>query len=330
MNIKHLGDWMKILFMLGVLCSLLLQPITHVLAQEYPTKPVKLVLPFPTGGTFFVGQLLAEGLSESLGQPVVIENKPGAGGLVAMEYAAKAAPDGYTLFVTSPTLTITPIIKKNLKFDPLKDLMPISMVAAIPNVMVVNPQVNANTFNEFIQLARNAPGKLTYGTGGPGASNNFATEQFLSIAKIKVLPIPYQSASHAVTNLVGGQIDMVIGGLPTSAPLVVGKQLKALALFTTHRSPLLPDVPTVVELGLPELVTDTWYGLLAPKGTNPQIIERLNREITKIMKTNETKVRLEKQGVTPLWSSTAEFADFIKNDYEKWSKLASTNNMKFN
>ena len=225
---------------------------------------------------------------------------------------------------------ITPIIKKNLKFDPLKDLMPISMVAAIPNVMVVNPQVNANTFNEFIQLARNAPGKLTYGTGGPGASNNFATEQFLSIAKIKVLPIPYQSASHAVTNLVGGQIDMVIGGLPTSAPLVVGKQLKALALFTTHRSPLLPDVPTVVELGLPELVTDTWYGLLAPKGTNPQIIERLNREITKIMKTNETKVRLEKQGVTPLWSSTAEFADFIKNDYEKWSKLASTNNMKFN
>ena len=321
---------MKALSVLLFFLMSLSQFIATVQAQDYPVRPVKLVLPFPTGGTFFVGQLLAEGLSESLGQPVVIENKPGAGGLVAMEYASKATPDGYTLFVTSPTLTITPIIKKNLKFDPLKDLIPISMVAAIPNVMVINPQVNANTFHEFIQLAKNSPGKLTYGTGGPGASNNFATEQLLAIAKIKVIAIPYQSASHAVTNLVGGQIDMVIGGLPTSAPLVLGKQLKALAVFGAHRSPLLPDVPPVVELGMPELVTDTWYGLMAPKGTNPQIIERLNREITKIMKTNETKVRLEKQGVFPLWSTTAEFAEFIKNDYEKWSKLAITNNMKFN
>jgi len=298
-------------------------------AQEYPNKTVKLVLPFPTGGTFFVGQLLAEGLTEALGQPVVVENKPGGGGRVGMEYVAHSAPDGYTLFVTSPTLTISPIINKNMKFDPLKDLIPISMVASIPNVMVINPNVNANNFQEFIQLAKSAPGKLTYGTGGAGASNNFATEQFLAVAKIKILPIPYQSASHAVTNLVGGQIDMVIGGVPTSAPLVNGKQLRALAVLTTQRTPLLPDTPTVVELGMPELVTDTWYGLMAPKGVSPQIIERLNREITKIMKTNETKVRLEKQGVTPLWSTTAEFAEFIKNDYEKWSKLAATNHMKF-
>jgi len=202
-------------------------------------------------------------------------------------------------------------------------------VASIPNVMVVNPQVNANTLQEFIQLAKNSPGKLTYGTGGAGASNNFATEQFLSVAKIKILPIQYQSASHAVTNLVGGQIDMVIGGLPTSAPLVVGKQLRALAVLMSQRSPMLPDVPTVVELGMPELVMDTWYGLMAPKGTSPRIIEQLNREITKIMKTNETKVRLEKLGITPLWSSTAEFAEFIKNDYDKWSKLAVANHMKF-
>jgi tripartite-type tricarboxylate transporter receptor subunit TctC len=298
-------------------------------AQDYPSRPIRLVLPFPTGGTFFVGQLLSERLPEALGQPVVIENKPGAGGSLAMEAVAKAAPDGYTLFVTSPTLTITPIVQRNLRFNPMTDLGPVALVATVPNVMVINPKVPARTFREFVELARAQPGKLTYGTGGAGASNHFASEQFKVLAGLDILHIPYQSATHAVTNLVGGQIDMVIGGLPTSAPLVQDGRLRALAVLTRQRHPLLPDVPTVLEVGMPELVVDTWYGVLAPAGTRPEIVERLHREITKIVRSPETLARMNKAGIDPLFSTQAEFAAFVKNDHDKWVRVSRAARLKF-
>jgi tripartite-type tricarboxylate transporter receptor subunit TctC len=298
-------------------------------AQDYPSRPIRLVLPFPTGGTFFVGQLLSERLPEALGQPVVIENKPGAGGSLAMEAVAKAAPDGYTLFVTSPTLTITPIVQRNLRFNPMTDLVPVALVATVPNVMVINPKVPARTFREFVELARAQPGKLTYGTGGAGASNHFASEQFKVLAGLDILHIPYQSATHAVTNLVGGQIDMVIGGLPTSAPLVQDGRLRALAVLTRQRHPLLPDVPTVLEVGMPELVVDTWYGVLAPAGTRPEIVERLHREITKIVRSPETLARMNKAGIDPLFSTQAEFAAFVKNDHDKWVRVSRAARLKF-
>lgn len=308
---------------LGVLASL------GVAAQDYPTKPIKILLPFPTGGTFFVGQLLSEKLPEVLGQPVVVESKPGAGGSLAMEALSKAAPDGHTLMVTSPTFTITPIVQPKLRFNPITELVPVALVASVPNVMVIHPKVPAKNFKEFVELARSQPGKYTYGTGGAGASNHFATEQFKMLAHVDLLHIPYQSATHAVTNLVGGQIDMVIGGLPTSAPLIHGGQLRALAVFMNKRSPLLPDVPTVVELGMPELVVDTWYGVLAPAGTRPEILERINREITRIVKAPETQQRMIKAGIDPLWSTQAEFAAFVKADYEKWAKVTRTARLKF-
>jgi tripartite-type tricarboxylate transporter receptor subunit TctC len=298
-------------------------------AQDYPTKTVKLVLPFPTGGTFFVGQLLADELGKVLGRPVIIENKPGGGGSLAMEMVANAPPDGHTLLVSSPTLTITPIVRKKLRFDPLRGLVPIAMVAAVPNVMVVNPKVPANSMKELVALAKSQPGKLTYGTGGAGASNHFASEQFKMLAGVDLLHIPYQSATHAVTNLVGGQIDMVIGGLPTSAPLVKAGQLRAVAVLMDKRSPLLPDVPTVVELGMPDLVINTWYGVLAPAGTPPAIIERLNREITKIVNAPGMSQRFAKAGVDPLVATPAEFAKFVQSDYQKWLNVANTANLTF-
>jgi len=302
---------------------------SQVWAQAYPQKPIKLILPFPTGGTFLVGQLLSEKLPALIGQPVIIENHPGAGGSIAMELASKALPDGYTLFVTSPTLTITPIVQKKLRFNPLKDLIPVAKVASVANVFVIHAKLPFKTFGEIVEFAKANPGKLTYGTGGPGASNHFATEQFLALTNTQMLHIPYQSATHAITNVVGGQIDLVIGGLPTSAPLVKGGQLRALAVLTQKRNPILPDVPTVVELGFPELVVDTWYGVMAPFGTNPQIIEMLNREITKITKSTEIAERFAKSGTEPLWSTPHEFASFIQSDYAKWLKLSQTNKMKF-
>ncbi|MEN9418058.1 MAG: hypothetical protein RI988_1678 [Pseudomonadota bacterium] len=298
-------------------------------AQDYPSRPIKLVLPFPTGGTFFVGQLLSEKLPEVLGQPVVIENKPGAGGSLAMESVVRAPPDGHTLFVTSPTLTITPIVQKNLRFNPMTELVPVALVAAVPNVMVIHPKVPARSFKEFVELTRASPGKYTYGTGGAGASNHFASEQFKMLAGADILHIPYQSATHAVTNLVGGQIDMVIGGLPTSAPLVQDGRLRALAVLTKQRHPLLPDVPTVVEVGMPELVVDTWYGVLAPAGTRPEIVERLHREITKIVRAPEIQQRMAKAGIDPLWSTQSEFAAFVKADHEKWVRVTRTARLKF-
>jgi len=309
------------------LCLAFAAPFAH--AQDYPSRPIRLVLPFPTGGTFFVGQLLAERLPEVLGQPVVIENKPGAGGSLAMEAVAKAAPDGHTLFVTSPTLTITPIVQRNLRFNPMTDLVPVALVATVPNVMVIHPKVAARSFREFVELARAQPGKLTYGTGGAGASNHFASEQFKMLAGVDLLHIPYQSATHAVTNLVGGQIDMVIGGLPTSVPLVQDGRLRALAVLTRQRHPLMPEVPSVVELGMPELVVDTWYGVLAPAGTRPEIVERLHREITKIVRAPDTQARMTKAGIDPLYSTQAEFAAFVKSDHDKWVRVTRAARLKF-
>lgn len=298
-------------------------------AQNYPSKTIRLILPFPAGNNYLIGQFLAEKLTEALGQPTIIESKAGGGGSVAIEMVAKSVPDGYTLLVTSPTLTISPIINSKFKINPLKDLIPIAIVGSIPNIFVVSPSSPVKNFKEFLEFAKLRPGQLTYGTGGIGSSNHFAVELLKITTGIDLLHIPYQSTTAALTNVIGGQIDLIIGGLPASVPLIKSGQLRPIAILTQQRSPLLPDVPTIAELGYPELVVDTWYGVLAPVGTKPEIIEKLHQEIVKITKSSDTKQRFAKAGIDPVNLNMQEFTMFLKNDYEKWLRVKNTAQLKF-
>ncbi|MDX3905167.1 MAG: tripartite tricarboxylate transporter substrate-binding protein [Pigmentiphaga sp.] len=291
---------------------------------NYPVKPVKLVLPFPTGATFVVGQMLAETMTRELGEAVVIENKSGAGGRIAMEHVARAPADGYTLLLASPTLTITPAINQNLRFDPLADLAPVAKVAEVPNVFVVNPQKFGQADFDALrkQLAAH-PGKFSYGSGGAGSSNHLAFEKFKALTGTDILHVPYQGASQAVTSAVGGQIDMVINGLPNSAPLIKGQQLKAMFVLTRERQPLLPDVPSAVEVGLPDMVVTTWYGVLAPKGTPAAIVDKLARAIKQGLSAPEVRRRLADNGIDYVYSGPGEFSAFIKDDYAGWKKVVA-------
>ena len=298
-------------------------------AQNYPSKTIRLILPFPAGNNYLIGQFLAEKLTEALGQPTIIESKAGGGGSVAIEMVAKSVPDGYTLLVTSPTLTISPIINSKFKINPLKDLIPIAIVGSIPNIFVVSPSIPVKNFKEFLEFAKLRPGQLTYGTGGIGSSNHFAVELLKITTGIDLLHIPYQSTTAALTNVIGGQIDLIIGGLPASVPFIKSGQLRPIAILTQQRSPLLPDVPTIAELGYPELVVDTWYGVLAPVGTKPEIIEKLHQEIVKITKSSDTKQRFAKAGIDPVNLNMQEFTMFLKNDYEKWLRVKNTAQLKF-
>lgn len=293
-------------------------------SDGYPNKPVKLILPFPTGATFVVGQTLAEVLTKELGEVVVVENRSGAGGRIAMEHVANAKADGYTLLLTSPTLTITPAIDSSLPFDPLKDLVPVARVAEVPNVFVVNPKKFGNlSFQELQAQIKNQPAEFTYGSGGAGSSNHLAFEKFRSLTSADIRHIPFRGASQAVTSAVGGMIDMVINGLPNSVPLIKSKQLKAMFVLTPERQPLLPDVPSAVEVGLPDMVVTTWYGVLAPAGTDSAIIEKISHAIQRGLANPDVKQRLANGGVDAVYEDSSTFAHYIKTDFEMWKNVVA-------
>jgi len=315
---------MKPMWVLGALLAACSTLAAAGDAKSYPAKPVKLVLPFPTGATFVVGQMLAERLKQGRGQPVVVENKSGAGGRIAMEHVARAQPDGYTLLLTSPTLTITPAINRNLRFDPLTDLAPVAMVAEVPNVFVVNPhKFGQADFSALRARLAADPGRFSYGSGGAGSSNHLAFEKFKALTGTDILHVPYQGASEAVISAVGGQIDMVINGLPSSVPLIKSGQLKAMFVLTRERQPLLPDTPSAAEVGLPDMVVTTWYGVLAPRGTPSPIVDKISAAIERGFSAADVRKRLADNGIDVVYSDPRDFAAFIKQDYAGWKKVVS-------
>jgi tripartite-type tricarboxylate transporter receptor subunit TctC len=310
-----------------VLCSLF---VAAAGAQEaYPSRPVRFILPFPPGGgTDILGRLIAERLSAGLGQPVVTENRGGAGGNVGAEAAAHSAPDGYTIVLVAPSLAISPSLYSKLNYDPVKDFAPISLVATVPNVMITNPSVEAQTLTEFIALARSRPGKMNFGSGGSGTSNHLAGELFNIVTGAKLVHVPYKGVNLAMQGVLAGEIHLVFIGIPAALPHIKAGRLRALALVAPQRSPALPEVPTAAEAGLKDFEVTTWYGVMTPAGTPRPIVTRLNAELGRIMHTPDMKERLAGLATDPLTSTPEEFAAYLKQEIAKWGDVVRKANLK--
>ena len=297
-------------------------------AQSFPSKSVRLILPFPTGSGFVIGQVLTEGLRDTFKHGVAAEPRPGAGGSIALDLVAKAPPDGHTLLVASPILTISPIVRPSLKLDAMRDFAPITLVGNIANLMVVHPVVPARNIKDFVREARAHGGKLTYGSSGQGSTNHLVTELFKILAKIRITQVPYKSATFAVLDLVRGDVDMVIGAKTSVAQFIPTGKLRVIATLGTKREPDLPDVPTAIEQGMPELIAVNYYGILAPAGTPAEIIETLHREITRVSRTEAARRAYAKAELDLVLSTPAEFAQFIKQDSAKWRRVMREANVK--
>ena len=289
-------------------------------AQAYPSKPIRIILPF-AGGTDAVARLLAPRLAATLGQQILPEQRLGAGGNIAHETVAKAAPDGYTLLMAAPPLVINPHLNPRLGFDPLSDLAPIALLATIPNVLVVHPSVPAKSLRELLQLARARPGRLTYGSGGVGSSNHLAAELLKTVAGVQILHVPYKSATIALGNALGGEVDIVIVAASSAAGYVQQGRMRALAVLDRKRVDALPQVPTAAEAGAPQVVAVNWYILLAPAATPRAALERLNAETVKAMAQPDTRERIAAMGGEPAAGTLEQTAEFLRAEHARWGKV---------
>jgi tripartite-type tricarboxylate transporter receptor subunit TctC len=291
-------------------------------SADYPSRSIRLILPFPPGGgTDTLGRILAQRLNEVLGQSVVPENRPGAGGNIGNELVTKALPDGYTLLLGSPSLAISPSLYRKLNYDPAKDLTPIAMTAEIPSMFTVHRNVPVRSLRDLIQLARAQPGKLAFGTGGAGTSNDLGAHLFLSTTRLKILIVPHKGVNQATLGLLGGHVDMVIAGLATVAPHIRDGKLRGLALLGPSRSATLPDVATAEQAGYGWLQVRSWYVVMAPAGTPQGIVDKLNVSISRIVQSPETKARMLKLGFEALTGSPEEAARFIAAETDRWGKV---------
>ena len=295
----------------------------------YPDHPIKVIHGFAAGGgADILLRTIIPAVSENLGQQIVVEYKPGAGGNLAMEAVAKAAPDGYTLLMGTPGLATNPSLYANLPFDPLKDFAPISLIGTVPNVLIVPPALPVHSVADLVALARSKPGSLNYASPGVGTSLHLAGELFKLDTGTDIVHVAYKGGSQAQTDVMGGQVQMMFNVLPSALPQIQAGTLRALAVTGKTRSESLPDVPTMIEAGVPGYSALTWNGLLAPAGTPPEIVARLNDAIVKAMRSPAMKTLLAKIGQDPAWSSPDEFAAFLREEAAKWSKVIAASGIK--
>jgi len=296
-------------------------------AQQYPVKPVRLVLPFPPGGpTDLLGRSIAQKLGEQMGQQVVPENRPGAGGNLGLELAAKSPPDGYTMVLTSSIIALAPALYAKLNYQQ-KDLAPITLIAEIRNVLLVHPSVPAKNVKELIALARKSPGKLNYGSGGVGTTTHLTPELIMSITKTRMTHVPYKGSGLALIALVGGHIDVLIMAVPAAAEQVKAGKARGLLILSSERTSVLPDVRSAKEEGVEDYIVRLWYGILAPAGTPANLIGRLNSEIAKAINSPDLKKRFTEGGVEPLTSTPEEFAKFIAVETPRYAKIVKDANI---
>ena len=290
---------------------------------EYPARPVRIVVPSPPGGgTDIVARVLAQHFSKAMGQPFFVENKPGAGNMIGIEFVARSPADGYTVLVVASTLALNSVLYKKVPYDPVKDFAPVALAATAPNVLIVNPALPVQTLAEFIALAKKKPGALSYGTPGIGTSPHLSMELLKSMAGIDLQHVPYRGTAAAVTDLIGGQIAATFANALTAKPQVDAGRVRALAVSGPKRIEALAAVPPVAEAGVPGYEAMQWYGLVAPAGTPAPVIARLNAEAVKALQSDEMREKLALDGAQPVGSSPAEFGALIKRELEKWARVA--------
>jgi tripartite-type tricarboxylate transporter receptor subunit TctC len=290
-------------------------------AQTYPSKPIRLILPFPPGGpSDILGRALAQKLTEQMGQPVITDNRAGAGGNLGLELTAKAPPDGYTFVLSSPLIALSPSLYSKLNYEQ-KDLAPVASVALIQNVLLVHPSVPAKNLKDLVQIARASPGKLNYGSGGVGTTTHLAPELFMSMTKIKMVHVPYKGSGLALLGLISGQVDVLVMAVPAAASQVEAGKARALAVVSEKRATPLPSVPTAKEAGFENFVVDIWYGILAPAGTPQNIVGRFNTELNKALASPDLKEKLIAAGIQPTGGTADHFASFIRSETSRYAKV---------
>jgi len=299
------------------------------LAQAWPSKPIRYVVPFPpAGATDITARIIADKIAGPLGQPVVVENRPGAAGNVGSGEVAKSAPDGYTLLQCTVAQSISATLYAKLNYDLEKDLTPVAMIALVPNVMEVNPAVRARSVAEFIALAKSKPGKINFASAGGGTSIHMSAEMFMMMTGVKMVHVPYKGSGPALADLIGGQVDVMFDNLTSSIGFIKSGKLRALAVTTATRYPELPDVPTMQEAGVPGYEATAWFGMLAPKGTPRNVVARINAEVNKALAQPDTKEKLARQGAVASAWTPEQFGAFIHNEIAKWGKVVKASGAK--
>jgi tripartite-type tricarboxylate transporter receptor subunit TctC len=298
-------------------------------AADYPDRPIRLIIPFPPGGSNdVVGRLIAKTLSEKIGQQVFVDNRGGAGGLIGTEALAKSTPDGYTLGIVSIAHAVNPALHDPLPYDPLKSFEPISILATGPNVLVVNPDLPVHSVKELIALAKQKPGELNYASAGIGSFQHLGGELFKLEANVNIVHVPYKGGGPAMQDVVAGHVKIMFSSLIQTTPLIKAGRLRPLGVGGTKRSAVLPDVPTIAEAGLPGYAANNWWGIFAPAGTPKPIVEKLYKDIQLALQSPEMLKEFDIEGAAPVTMTSAEFADFVKVEIDKWAKVVKAGNIK--
>src|SRR4051794_2798496 len=307
-------------------CALLVAPTS----AAYPDKPVRLIMPYPAGGSIdTAGRAVAQKLADTFSQQIVIDNRTGAGGVIGTETAARAVPDGYTLVIGGTgTLALSPHLHRKLPYDPVRDFAPVTMLIASPYVIVVHPSVAANNVKELIALAKAKPGQINYASGGAGSAPHFASEMFNTAAGVKLTHVPYKGSTPGVIDLIGGQVQVMFTGIPSVIAYIKSNRLRALAVTGKTRTAALPDVPTVIESGVPGYVVSPWVGLLVPARTPAPIVAMLHRETVKALRSPALTERFAVEGVDPVGDTPEHFAAYIKDEIVKWGKVVKDTGMR--
>ncbi|MEA2929816.1 MAG: hypothetical protein QOG38_2244 [Hyphomicrobiales bacterium] len=318
---------MRRLIVFGVLFALC-AAASDALAQTYPARPIRLVVPFGAGGgTDNLARIIEPFVSKALGQPIVIENRPGGGSTIGMDQVAKAAPDGYTLVMTDTSIAVNPSLKP-LPYDTLNDFAPVSLLATAPVILMAHPKVPAKTLQEFVALAKASPGKFNYASGGNGASTHLGGELLKLVAGIDIVHVPYKGTGPAMNDLIGGHVDVMFSGISSARPYIDAGTLHALAVTGEKRNAATPDVPTFAEAGLPGVTASTYWGVLAPKGTPKDILDKVSAAFAAAMRDPEIVERVGQLGYLPIAGGPADYAENMRSEIEKWSKVVRSANIK--
>jgi len=309
--------------LLGLAAALLLALAPLAQAEPYPSKPIHFIVPYPPGGPLdTVARLLARKVSESVNQPVIVENKPGAGGNIGAEYVAKSAPDGYTILMGAvATHAINPTLYSHIPYDPVKDFAPVTELAWTPNVLVVNPSLPVSNVQQFIAYAKAHPGQLDFGSGSTGSAGHLAGELFKSMAGVQMVHVPYKGAAPAMQDLIAGRVQLMFDNLASSLGHIRAGSVKALAVTTAKRSSMAPQLPTIAESGLPGFDISTWFGVFAPGGTPQPVVQQLHDEFVKALDAPDVRATMKKLGAEPVGNTPQEFAAYIHSEAQKYARV---------